>query len=863
MSISVATVSCFASLQCWNPEARRIANDFAQSILGDPRLIGNFVEAGIIPAVLQKFDECDDDESRVCFAGLMRTLTVQTCSHTDTQIQLGISRARQELCQLGALFVMVKVLRFEGFHQNLWLIVSDTMTAVLHQMDYPSMPFNVVAVPFLILHLSQSWAPWQVYSCASMLRSCLGIRHNYAAVDSILEHAFSAGCLPVLIEKLHVCCGQDGNQPIASILNALIRLPHIRFCALHLDIVPALLANVASPQPKPSTFIHADCEWSDELEYHQVLVRILLSFVQSPIAFENAPLQGMYLQGVVTLLGSNCIPVLVDRLWCKTSSKILAHMASRIERAACSQNRHLMSCDDSERFFAEYSNALLAKLAEMISQAQQLDGAQSIDTCAKMHLALAKAIAGLSELSCGRKAVLESNGGIAIVAKFLRSVMDDELSIFHKMPMHYPNMRIRLYAVSRHGESVMAHLLSTLHNLVQVRRGTKGAIAAGLFQTMTTALRVDTSLEGEESGQQETHQLWNGSHLNIIAAEMLARISSITKGQRQVTTVAPSILMALCVHATETLSLLTPLVEVLENIASTADGLYNLAYCNAAPVLQYVRELMALRHPSTHDENEQKNVLEEKLHSLEMLVNSQQRQLSSFLVKVSDCCTFAASNCLIWPEGNCVTESKLASKPKTCSIATESAVTSLIISGLGGSVTVFYGAFIGILAQRIGEAVDISLRRTIVEYCISKTFNPIRVIQNKIGSRNADDCISVQAWIKNHELTVTAARMIKEMLEGNGAWQFVRNQPQMQWIGHIPIEMVAAKLQDRIQLPKGCDASAIARSAVSIFSPLLAMLTIGTGGSEFVILCQAPKFQWREMCSESQPRIGAPNLAPV
>jgi hypothetical protein len=76
--------------------------------------------------------------------------------------------------------------------------------------------------------------------------------------------------------------------------------------------------------------------------------------------------------------------------------------------------------------------------------------------------------------------------------------------------------------------------------------------------------------------------------------------------------------------------------------------------------------------------------------------------------------------------------------------------------------------------------------------------------------------------------------MIQQELEK----QLKMNHAQQQWFGRLTLEMVAAQLKEHINLPTGWDATVIARSAVSIFSPPLALLGIGDSNSEFVVLCQ-------------------------
>ena len=144
----------------------------------------------------------------------------------------------------------------------------------------------------------------------------------------------------------------------------------------------------------------------------------------------------------------------------------------------------------------------------------------------------------------------------------------------------------------------------------------------------------------------------------------------------------------------------------------------------------------------------------------------------------------------------------------------------------------------GMLIQRIGAAVDVSFRKNILECCVSKALNPrrLRFIQNTFGSRVAADCISIQTWVTSHDQTFAAARMITRMLGEQGAADEVRNQPQT-------LEMVAAYLKDRMKLSKDSDADTVVRSAVSIFSPPLAILIIGEGGSEYVVLCEPERNQ--------------------
>ena len=84
----------------------------------------------------------------------------------------------------------------------------------------------------------------------------------------------------------------------------------------------------------------------------------------------------------------------------------------------------------------------------------------------------------------------------------------------------------------------------------------------------------------------------------------------------------------------------------------------------------------------------------------------------------------------------------------------------------------------------------------------------------------------------------------------------------------MPMNMVAAYLKDCIKLPMTCDAFVLARSAVSVFSPPLAMLGIGEGGSELVVLCQDPPFPrhslpygWTEMTDPASGRCYFVNQA--
>jgi hypothetical protein len=233
---------------------------------------------------------------------------------------------------------------------------------------------------------------------------------------------------------------------------------------------------------------------------------------------------------------------------------------------------------------------------------------------------------------------------------------------------------------------------------------------------------------------------------------------------------------------------------------------------------------------------------------LKTLVTSQQMKISNFFIKVSNSCVLAASKFLIWPDSDDHTEFQSAMSPKVCSLAVEAIKNGLILPGLFNCVTVYKscGALMGMLIQRIGAIVDVSFRKNILECCVSKALNPrrLRFIRNTFGSRVAADCISIQKWVTSHDQTFAAARMIKQMLGEQRAADEVRNQPQT-------LEMVAAYLKDRMKLSNDSDADTVVRSAVSIFSPPLAILIIGEGGSEYVVLCEPERNQQTHFQSQS------------
>jgi hypothetical protein len=195
-------------LSCRDQQAIRISCEISQMIIENPQIRDEIIDAGIVPTALRKFDESEVYEMRVTYAALIRALVIQHTSKANFHIQVGVGRARRELRELGALFVILRVLRWIDKHDEyLWTILSDTMAAILHDMDCASLTFNELAVPWLASQLEQSWAPWQVFSCASLLRGCLGIKGKGVQVpaDSILNHALLSGCLNVLIAKLNVC----------------------------------------------------------------------------------------------------------------------------------------------------------------------------------------------------------------------------------------------------------------------------------------------------------------------------------------------------------------------------------------------------------------------------------------------------------------------------------------------------------------------------------------------------------------------------------------------------------------------------------------------------------------------------------
>ena len=594
MSSYLEKVASFASLQ--SSEAREIVHEFENMIIGDAQLRIDLIDAGVIPVALRKFDESEDAESRLSYARLLWTMTTQKGFQSDSQYRDGIGRARKELRELGALFVILRVLRSDKEHNpDLWLLLSNTMIAVL---DRVSLPFNEVAVPWLVTQLELYWAPWEVFCCASMLRSCLGIKGKHAPAAEILEHAYSAGCLPVLIAKLFGGCGHDGNQPIASILKALTRLTHIGLAALGLNGVPVILANIASPEPMPSSFIDPQGEWSDELDYHQTLVRVLMNFVCNRSTHATAASQSLQMQGTLVLLRENCIRLFASRLWCKNTAKLLLNMAENVDEAESLQDG-FMNHVDCEHFFLEYAQVLMTKLAYVTSSASQFDAAQHIKAHEWNELAIASDITALSKLSRGKKAILECNSGVTMIVQFLKLVLHKEAKLDAPTSSRHLCMGTAWFAVSMPGASLLHNLLSTLLNLVKVRRGTKGAVAAGVFHAINPVFFATTVVN--ETGireQEESQQSRMISELHAVAAEILARISSITKGQRQAVTVAPTILNALCADVAENTPFLHHLVDVLGNIASTEDGLSVLAFCNAAPVFQNSRELV-VRKQST------------------------------------------------------------------------------------------------------------------------------------------------------------------------------------------------------------------------------------------------------------------------
>lgn len=865
MSDLSVQVRLLASLSCPDQQAIQISHNISQMIIENPQIRGELIDAGIVPTALRKFDESEDYKLRVTFGALMNALVSQHASKADSQIQVSIGRARRELRELGALFVILRVLRLIDKHdQYLWTILSDTMVVILHHMDCASLTFNELAVPWLVSQLELSWAPWQVFSCASLLRSCLGIKEAADPADSILSHALSSGCLNVLIAKLAVCCGQDGNQPIASSIDALIRLPHAGLVALGLNAIPAILANIASPQSNPSSFIEPHSEWSDELQYHRNLVRILNKIVsaQCQNASFCAECQSIQLQGTATLLRSNCIPLIVDRLWCKVSSKLLLNMGITVEMAS-SQHSYVINPDECEQFFHVCAQELMNKMASVSSMVVQPHSVQDINMCKISPLAVANALENLSRLSGGVKAILERSGGVVVVVKLLNSTLQNELKLDTSMALPHPRMGMGMYTVHKNGASSLTSLLSTLLHLVRKRRGTKGAVAAGVLRSIIPALFVASVSDDLDEDQQRTHQTLKDPHVHAIAAEILARISSITKGQRQAITVAATILKALCVHAAEFPVITLPLLNVLGFIASTQDGLCNLAYCKAAIALQYVRELMVKKQQSHHDftvlDNQEQLEVAEKLEALQRLIKLQQVRISIFFARVSGSCACAASRRLVWPEDAHQAEFQAASASKLCPFAKATNTQGLNFPGVCKVImsVLSCGAFMGELIQRIGTDQDVFFRKTILQYCVSQKLDQwqnMRLIQEELGSTFAEESAGIQKWIKIHELTCTAAHMIEKILKEQTTAQPMRQQPQSLGLGQMPMNMVAAHLKDCITLPMNCDAFVLARSAVSVFSPPLAMLGIGDGVSELVVLCQDPPFSrhslphgWTEM----------------
>jgi hypothetical protein len=493
--------------------------------------------------------------------------------------------------------------------------------------------------------------------------------------------------------------------------------------------------------------------------------------------------------------------------------------------------------------------------------------------CETSPLAVANALENLSRLSGGVKAILERNGGVVVVVKLLNSTLQNELKLDASTALPHPRMGMRMYTVHKNGASLLTSLLSTLLHLVRKRRGTKGAVAAGVLHTIIPVLFVASVSDDLDEDQQRTHQTLKNPHVHAIAAEILARISSITKGQRQAITVAATILKALCVHAAEFPFIMLPLLNVLGFIASTQDGLCNLAYCKAAIALQYVRELIVKKQQSHHYftalDQEQLEVAE-KLEALQRLIKSQQMRISIFFARVSDSCACAASKRMVWSEDAHQAEFKAASASKLCPFAKATTTQSLNFPGVCKVITsvLSCGAFMGELIQRIGTDQDVFLRKTILHYCVSQKLDQwqnMRLIQEALGSGFAEESAGIQKWIKTHELTCTAAHMIEKILKKQTTAQPMR---QSQGLGQMPMNMVAAYLKDCIKLPMTCDAFVLARSAVSVFSPPLAMLGIGEGGSELVVLCQDPPFPrhslpygWTEMTDPASGRCFFVNQA--
>lgn len=845
MSVLLEKVSLFASLGSSDLEAQRIAREFAQMILDDPQLILDFIEAGIIPAALRKFDDGEDASSRLVYATLLRTLTTQKGFPADSRIQESIGRARRELREIGVLFVILRVLRLdEKHHQDLWMILSDTMSAVI---DRVSMPFNELAVPWLVMQLEQCRSPWQVFCCASMLRSCLGVKGKSTPANSILEHAFSTACVPVLVEKLRLRCGQDGNQPIASILKVMTTVPRMAYDALRLNAVPAILANMASPQPMPSRFIDPSGEWCDELDYHRALVQILRNLVGPKHHFCTTT-EYLRVEGAVALMRANCTQLLFSRLWCKTTLKLLSKLAAILDNTASFQYVHFLSQTDCEQFLHEYAQALVAKLADATPSPLQIDAIQHVDRnesnpfehakYVTTEFSLVRAITALSDLASGQKAILDCNGSVTAVVKYLKSVLQSQVKCDPSTSLPHPRMGNGLCSVSKHGGSLLLNALATLLNLVKMRRGTKGAVAASAFHAIPPVFFATVILDEKEPDEQDP-RLPQISYLHAVAAEIMARLSSITKGQRQATAVAPTILNALCTNSVEPPSSIVHLINVLGNIVSTQDGLSNLAYCNAAAALQRVRELITRRKQSTPQEIQKQIESAGKLHTLHTLIQSQETRVSEFSARVSSSCAGAAARCLVWPEDNGQVEFRASLKPGICSFAVASAEQGSSLPWLRdlsiGALSC--GAFVGMLMHRLRMDSGVSFGETILQYCVARKFNQefkIRMIRKAFGSTFADGCVSIQKWIECHDYTRAAARMIQKELEK----QFKVNHAQQQWFGRLTLEKVAAQLKEHINLPPGWDATVIARSAVSIFSPPLALLGIGDRNSEFVVLCQ-------------------------
>jgi len=199
------------------------------------------------------------------------------------------------------------------------------------------------------------------------------------------------------------------------------------------------------------------------------------------------------------MLRCNSVVLFVGRLCCQAFGRLLLHIAAAMQEVACSSACSVQS-SSTDRLFQEYPKALLVKLVEFTEillhpAAGRFDSGEVVDSC---HVAVAAALASLSELPSGSEGLLQCRGCITILVQHVIAVIRAEVKA---PPTEWCACRLRAErcAVWRLGTRVLHSLLSALLSLTHVRRGMKAAVAAAASQTIAPLLLLQFAEDGAGS----------------------------------------------------------------------------------------------------------------------------------------------------------------------------------------------------------------------------------------------------------------------------------------------------------------------------------------------------------------------------